>query len=52
MTKTTTQAAPVEAQIDVRPDAITIIDRDEVAFCAAMALIRTGWEISHLYPPK
>ncbi len=52
MTKTTTQAAPVEAQIDVRPDAITIIDRNEVAFCAAMALIRTGWEISHRYPPK
>jgi len=52
MTKTTTQAAPVEAQIDVRPDAITIIDRNEVAFSAAMALIRTGWEISHRYPPK
>lgn len=51
MTKTTTQAAPVEAQIDIRPDTVTITEKSELAFSAAVALVRQGWNISHRYPP-
>ena len=50
MTKTT-QAAP-EAQIDIRPDTVTITERSELAFSAAVALVRQGWNISHKYPPR
>lgn len=54
MTKATQpQPAPApEPTVDVRPDAVTITERSELAFSAAVALVRQGWNISHKYPPR
>lgn len=51
MTKTSTQAAPAEASVDVRPTRVTLTERTHVAYPAAVALIRSGWVIDTDYPP-
>jgi len=51
MTKIITEATP-EAAVDVRADTVTITERSELAFSAAVALVRQGWQISHKYPPR
>lgn len=49
MAKTT--QVPTEGMIDVRPDTVTITERSHIAYPAAVALIRQGWNINTDYPP-
>jgi hypothetical protein len=45
------EAPPAEVKVEIRADYITISDLAFKAYPAAVALIRTGWNISTEFPP-